>query len=72
MRFWQIKRFCFFWTVYFFATKRAAEGSIIMSNRLFQGVVHQMRDTIDRVVGVIDDTAMDIHPAIPGVLPGLL
>ena len=28
-----------------------------MSNRLFQGVVHQMRDTIDRVVGVIDDTA---------------
>ena len=31
-----------------------------MSNRLFQGVVHQMRDTIDRVVGVIDDTAMVI------------
>ena len=28
-----------------------------MSNRLFQGVVHQMRDTIDRVVGVVDETA---------------
>ena len=31
-----------------------------MSNRLFQGVVHQMRDTIDRVVGVIDETATTI------------
>ena len=28
-----------------------------MSNRLFQGVLHQMRDVIDRVVGVVDDTA---------------
>lgn len=28
-----------------------------MSNRLFQGVVHQMRDTIDRVIGVVDDSA---------------
>ena len=28
-----------------------------MSNRLFQGVVHQMRDTMDRVIGVIDETA---------------
>ena len=28
-----------------------------MSNRLFQGIVHQMRDTIDRVIGVVDDTA---------------
>ncbi len=27
-----------------------------MSNRLFQGVVHQMRDTIDREIGVIDET----------------
>ncbi len=27
-----------------------------MSNRLFQGVVHQMRDTIDRTIGVIDET----------------
>lgn len=28
-----------------------------MSNRLFQGVVHQMRDTVNRVIGVVDDTA---------------
>lgn len=27
-----------------------------MSNRLFQGVIHQMRDAIDRTVGVIDET----------------
>lgn len=27
-----------------------------MSNRLFQGVIHQMRDAIDRIVGVIDET----------------
>ncbi len=28
-----------------------------MSNRLFQGVVHQMRDVINRVIGVVDETA---------------
>ncbi|MGW8113743.1 PucR family transcriptional regulator [Caproicibacterium sp. NSD3] len=28
-----------------------------MSNRLFQGVIHQMRDAIDRPVGVIDETS---------------
>ncbi len=28
-----------------------------MSNRLFQGLIHQMRDTIDRVIGVLDDQA---------------
>lgn len=28
-----------------------------MSNRLFQGIVHQMRDAIDRTIGVVDDTA---------------
>jgi carbohydrate diacid regulator len=28
-----------------------------MSNRLFQGIIHQMRDSVDRVIGVIDDTA---------------
>lgn len=27
-----------------------------MSNRLFQGVIHQMRDAIDRTVGVVDET----------------
>jgi len=28
-----------------------------MSNRLFQRIVHQMRDSIDRVIGVIDENA---------------
>ena len=28
-----------------------------MSNRLFQGVIHQMRDVIDRVIGVVDENA---------------
>lgn len=28
-----------------------------MSNRLFQGVVHQMRDAIDRIFGVVDENA---------------
>lgn len=28
-----------------------------MSNRLIQGLVHQMRDTIDCVIGVVDETA---------------
>ena len=27
-----------------------------MSNRLFQGIIHQMHDAVDRVIGVIDDT----------------
>ena len=28
-----------------------------MSNRLFQSVIHQMKDTVDCVIGVIDETA---------------
>ena len=31
-----------------------------MSNRLFQGIVHQMRDSIDRVIGVVDSYAVTI------------
>ena len=31
-----------------------------MSNRLFQGIIHQMRDTVDRAIGVIDDSAVII------------
>ena len=27
-----------------------------MSNRLFQGVIHQMKDAIDRTIGVVDNT----------------
>ena len=26
-----------------------------MSNRLFQGVIHQMKDAVDRTFGVIDE-----------------
>lgn len=32
----------------------------VMSNRLFQGVIHQMRDAIDRTIGVIDETSVVI------------
>ena len=28
-----------------------------MSNRLFQGLVHQMRDAVNAVIGVVDETA---------------
>jgi carbohydrate diacid regulator len=31
-----------------------------MSNRLFQGVIHQMKDAVDRTIGVIDETAITI------------
>ncbi len=27
-----------------------------MSNRLFQGIIHQMRDVVDRTIGVIDES----------------
>jgi len=37
--------------------KKLREGMSIMSNRLFQGLVHQMRDTIDATIGVVDETA---------------
>ena len=31
-----------------------------MSNRLFQGVIHQMKDAIDRVIGVLDENGVII------------
>ncbi|QAT48419.1 PucR family transcriptional regulator [Caproiciproducens sp. NJN-50] len=31
-----------------------------MSNRLFQGVIHQMKDAVDRTIGVIDETSVII------------
>lgn len=31
-----------------------------MSNRLFQGVIHQMKDTVDRTIGVIDENGIII------------
>ena len=29
-----------------------------MSNRLFQGIIYQMKDAIDRVIGVIDENGV--------------
>lgn len=31
-----------------------------MSNRLFQGMIHQMKDSVDRVIGVVDEQGMII------------
>jgi len=31
-----------------------------MSNRLFQGIIHQMKDAVDRVIGVIDENGVVI------------
>lgn len=31
-----------------------------MSSRLFQGIIHQMKDAIDRVIGVVDETSVVI------------
>ncbi len=31
-----------------------------MSNKLFQGIIHQMRETIDRQIGVVDDSSVII------------
>ena len=31
-----------------------------MSNRLFQGVIHQMKDTVGRIIGVLDETGVII------------
>ena len=31
-----------------------------MSNRLFQSVIHQMKDAVDRTIGVIDETGVII------------
>ena len=31
-----------------------------MSNRLFQGIIHQMKDAVDRVIGVLDEKGIII------------
>ena len=33
-----------------------------MANRVFQNVVYQMKDAVDRVVGVIDETGVSGAP----------
>ena len=37
--------------------KNAEKENNTMSNRLFQNVIHQMRETIDCTIGIIDETA---------------
>ena len=32
-----------------------------MSNRLFQGIIHQMKDAVDRVIGVIDENGYNFR-----------
>ena len=39
---------------------RILEESLFMSNRLFQGVIHQMKDAIDRIIGVVDENGVII------------
>lgn len=36
---------------------RKSLGSVFMSNRLFQSVIHQMKDAVDKTFGVIDETS---------------
>ena len=35
-----------------------------MANRLFQGIIHQMTDTVDRTIGVIDENGVIIYTGI--------
>ncbi len=41
-----------------------------MSNRLFQGIIHQMKDTVDRVIGVIDENGAIISCSEPSAIGG--
>ena len=36
-----------------------------MSNRLFQGIIHQMKDAINRMIGVIDENGVAYPAANP-------
>lgn len=36
--------------------KLSEKWGITMSNRLFQGVIHQMKDVVDRCIGILDET----------------
>ena len=35
---------------------KRGKGVSIMANRVFQSVIYQMKDAINRVVGVVDET----------------
>ena len=39
---------------------RIKERGVNMSNRLFQTVIHQMRQSIDRTIGVVDESSVII------------
>ena len=39
-----------------------------MSNRLYQGVIHQMKDAIDRTVGVIDEAGVIVASSDPRLI----
>ncbi len=41
-----------------------------MSNRLFQGVIHQMKDMVDRVIGVLDENGAIISCSDPSAIGG--
>ena len=43
-----------------------------MSNRLFQGIIHQMSEAIDRTIGVIDESSIIIAWAISLRRPPLM
>ena len=40
-----------------------------MSNRLFQGVIHKMKDAMDRTIGVIDESGVIIACYLAGPIP---
>jgi carbohydrate diacid regulator len=40
--------------------KVVRKRGIAMSNRLFQGVIHQMREAVNRVIGVVDEASVII------------
>ena len=39
-----------------------------MSNRLYQGVIHQMKDAIDRTVGIIDEAGVIVACSDPRLI----
>ena len=41
-----------------------------MSNRLFQGIIHQMKDAVDRVIGVLDENGIIISCSVLAKIGG--
>jgi carbohydrate diacid regulator len=68
---------CFYYNKFW-----CGETEVNMSNRLFQGVIQQMKETLDRTIGVVDDNGAviacselgrigEIHEGIMGELTGV-